>query len=664
MRARPFKATSNDEYALVKDTSDDFIDLRKILLLSPLLNRYGGAQSEGADGLSFKGSIFQTILDAKNGGAGERFRPLKDTDALINTDEHSSDNDQQSNSLIASSPVLGENDSSEVDKTPQELLAGLKNGASRDSWDKFNLILLKFLNNYIEQVKSKHNKSQKMENSSVATVNQSFYRELAGDRRQNRRSSLSVSGGENLATLNDRKSMNFLTFACMPKDANPTNNLTFNWSFGSKSLPETRDSAHEIEQSNYQSVVDKPTMIYVNENYTVNVILVRRLDTYSSLNPFQMSLLTLNVVVADQPYIAPSDNIATKDQARRTDGVLSTNETDPTSIRDPVIKSRYHHSQQNTLRPYQTSNNIQFANEFEVKPYNLGPLTLPDVALDERNWQEQIGNLLKCSITNSIGTSEVCYVKVNSAERLKSQSSSSEFAKWRMPSLAHKSLLIISIMIGCALIIFATLALLIGPYLKGLNLKHAGDVHGKDKTNMGQSTSSQKSSVMGLLGTGDSSTQGSSDDDSSARLNQLESMNKTSTQDRMTDLATARSVANGYHNHHSMREPSVNYDQPRGLQDSRLVYHHSVGTFNESPSDRPSTISGGAYGDYDYRAQRLALADNQTFDKKMGSESKPVAHASAGSRLLANLKLKSLSNRFKVDRISGEYQVDVFIKFF
>lgn len=640
IKTRPFKATANDEYSIVHETSGDFIDLRKILVVAPLLNRNLQGTEPHSD-MSFQGSIFQTILNEKRDKEEQeqdtiesnRNRVFKDKDALL----HSEDKNEN-NLLFVSNSQHHNNKSNEH---------SAQNIKLEDYWDKFNKILLKFLNNYVKQVKTD------LEQQIIETSNR-VNNKGSGNTRQNRRSSVLSSDQpsltENKSDWPDGSTRNLLTFACMAQDANPMSNLTFEWSFGSTNLPETSTGLESVESlnpevSSSEQESSKPLPIYVNENNTVQVNLVRRLDTKSILNPFQMSLLTLDVIVVESSFGQPRNQPLTRitRQVSHDNSILNRTLQNQ-SPGAPVIKKR-HQALYNSLKGNQNNNNnVQFAHDFDTKPFSLAPAT----ELTVKNWQEKIGNLLKCTATNQIGISDICLVKVNLAERLKSQASSSEFAKWRMPSLAQKSLLIISILIGCILIIFVTSALLFGPHIKGLNLsKRDGSGMCKEETNTGQSTSSQKSSVLGLLGNGDSSLQGSSDDDSSARLNHHENENRILHETRLLnntgDTSMNRATPNGYQHHNQLlRESNMNYDEPRGLQQdpSRLIYHPNQ--FNDMSRDTCEI--------HQYHHTEARLPTNQLSETMTSPDSKTLQE-SAGGRFLSNLNFKSLS-KFRVDRIS------------
>lgn len=641
---RPFRATNNDEYSMIRETSQDFIGLRKILIMSPMLNRQQQQQQQLStneqDELSFKGSIFQTILEDK--------RELKDKDALLHDDNHLDNNlnlnQHHQNSLFVS------NQSRLID-----LKQNLRSNTG-DSWDKFNSLLLTYLNNYMKQVKLNEEHSSSLEQS----------------KRQNRRSSLArnepgESNVPNVASYEPSTSnmnqndanynvliansipgdKNLLTFACLAQDGNPMNNLSFDWTFNSVSLPETEpirvptSAANNHQDDDLESMLaadSKPVLIYSNENSTLNIQLVRRLDTRTTLNPFQLSLLTLNVIVSNQA----------NREARQSDQIRPTRQTSQPH-RAPVIKNRYQ-SFYNNIKANQHAA-IRVAHEFDA-------IKLPShLELNEHNWQQQLGLILKCSVSNQIGTSNSCPAAINLQERLKSQASSSlyEFARWRMPSLAQKSLLIIGLMVSCMLVLFATFALLAGPYLKSLQLVTGGLVVGKrpdsgqskdDGTNTGQSTSSQKSSVLGLLGNGDSSFQGSSDDDSTGRLNHMD--NATMSAQR-ADLnlvgASGHSNEDNFANNANLdRRSMMNYDQPA----TRMIYQ--PGNLNEQLSSPGQLLTSAAYANhYD---QQLTSSANCTGELAQATDCTSTSRLGAASgRLLASLRFKSLS-KFKVDRIA------------
>lgn len=665
---KPAKATNHDEYAIVRETSEDFITLRKKLVLSPLLNRQSSRDEQGSE-LSFKDSIFQSILYDKGSQSdgGETLKSsssdqynrvalTKYRDALANLDTKSDTNNQLDNMLVVDGK-LRQNDGGH-------------------SWNRFNSLLLNFLNNYMKEVKIFEEQLliNNESNNLASNANQQLTRRSSSNQQSTNEGdgiSLAPKGSNELTGKENTR--NLITFACMAQDGNPMSNLTFDWSFGSTNLPETDEpfmsspANHAEQPKDRKDPLIKPQLVYVNDNYTLQVMLVRRLDTRSSLNPFQMSLLTLNIVVEPLASLGGPANRATRQSefspANRTSSLNNHSNLIP---RAPVIRGRQpaHYNSlkavanQNSIS---NNNNIQFARELEMRPYNLGAILQNGIDLNEENWQEQISNLLRCTVTNRIGTSEVCHARVNLAERLKSSTSaSSEFAKWRMPSLAHKSILIISITVGCMIVVFVTFALLISSYIKNLNLKGSGDLRCcKQETNTGQSASSQKSSVLGLLGNGDSSLQSSSDDDSSARLNHhhhhlqhnhahhhhaQDNLNLCQNRTRL-DLRDS-SLTSQTLTHSESRESSANYDQPRGLHEPPAVYHNSAG-FNERTPDR---VNNETLDSYNYRNELASVRLPMSQDSQiLNAPDLNNQNISTRGRLLANLK--SLS-KFKVDRIS------------
>lgn len=676
---RPMKNSAHYEYSIVRETSEDFIDLRKILVLAPLLNRHHRLQASDIKGtaknnnynnddlassesLSFRGSIFETILNDKQQEDKVSLQP-KDKDALLENSEGKSDIQQKNNLLL---PI--DNNTQQQNQLKQE-----KNNKSLDSWDKFNILLLKFLNNYIKQVKNYEKQTlDSVPNNFIVNRQTNSMKTSEGYRSQTTRRSSQDIYDKQTASSNkiDQPILaegvkNLLTFACMAQSGNPMSNLTFNWSFGATNLPETGGDAAQPIFDGYESFQAKPTLLYSNENHTLHVILVRRLDTGSSLNPFQMSLVTLNVIV-ERPTLGKQASDVAVEAVGQSGSVLpATNWTRPSTVARSRYHSFYNGPRANQLP--QASNNIRFTQEFEAKLNNVDDPAVVSIDLNEKGWQEQIGNILKCSVTNSIGTSEVCFTQINVAERLKSSSSSSsEYAKWRMPSLAQKSFLIISILIGCALIVFVASALLLGPHLKNFNLKHVDELSnaassGKDgTTNTGQSSSSQKSSELGLLGNGESSLHGSSsDEENSARLTHQHHLHQHQ-HDRSDEIIMARQndrlpssgltsqtvgpsnhLMNEYADKNQYNDCSSGYDRPRGM-------HTDKSSGSKLLNSNPDRLSGYCYRDEVY-------SDDQT--KNVATRAEQLdAHAtqqnSAGIRLLANLKFKSLSSKFKVDKIS------------
>lgn len=660
IRVKPLRATANDEYTLVRENSDDFINLRKTLVISPLFNGhltltgnslYG--QSELGE-LSLQGSIFQSILDDKKYAFTSNISGGDDKDTLIHTDD--TEMGSESNALPSHNNLKRPDSSSRM------------RANSGDAWNRFNALLLEFLNTYVRQVKNR-------QDSLIETPRKDSPR----DKRQNPRgSSRSADTTDRLSRADlevplypngqETATKNLLTFACMAQDGNPMGNLSFDWSFGSVSLPENPSERIDLESGRADGMNEGATygqsssskssaqLIYVNPNRTVSVMLIRRLDTHSVLSPFQMSLLTLSVMIDQRATEAPE---GVKRAKRNADGPYSSSSNDRYPAKAPVIRSRSYGV--NSGLNQQQNSNIQFANEFEARPTISSSY---QVNLDEYNWQDKLGSLLQCRVSNQIGTSDVCHVRVNLAERLKSLSSSeSEFARWRMPSLAQKSLLIVSILVGCALIVFSASALLIGPYLRGLSYKSSETVHESEENNTGQSTSSQKSSVLGLLTNGDSSLQGSSDEDSNGRSNHMDDNGPNNGSLQPLDLGESSLsgiVSNcGYrpasgHNHYqsgqTMRGAEnlmANYDKPRRLQDHLATYQN--GAFSEQTTDRVGNTSHHLNGLASGRDNnKIRYQHNSSASLAVDPTSRINSRPSTGFKLLASLKLKSLS-KFKVE---------------
>lgn len=707
---KPAKATNHDEYAVVKETSDDFINLRKKLILSPLLLRQSSKDDQSNE-LSFKDSIFQSILNDKGGNldGSDTMKPssseqygrvaqFRYKDALANLDFKSDINNQADNLLVTDSKPLQQNDGGHP-------------------WNKFNSLLLNFLNSYMKLIKSFEEQSLINNGPTADTINNINQQLSRRSSNQPTSDVGSLAGEKTTASVGfddqiaKESSRNLITFACMAQNGNPMSNLTFDWSFGSTNLPETDEQPmslsgiYSAELKDMKEPLIKPQLVYVNDNYTLQVLLVRRHDTKSSLSPFQMSLLTLNVVIEPlAPLSGPLSSSSTR-AIRQTEWSSQLNRTSPANNhsnlipRAPVIRSRQpsHYNalkasvSQNNINSNNHNNNIQFARELEMRPYNLGSVLPPGLDLNEENWQEQISNLLKCTVTNLIGTSDVCHARVNLVERMKSQKSSTsaltEFAKWRMPSLAHKSVLIISITVACILVIFGGFALLINSYLRNINLKSSDDLRCcKDETNTGQSTSSQKSSVLGLLGNGDSSLQSSSDDDSSARLNHhqhhhhhqhnhpnhnhaLDNQNQCQNRIRL-DLGdssmTSQTLMNSdnYLNQLSC-ESSANYDQPRGLHEPSAMYHTGAGlNYNERTPDR---VDNDTLDSFHYRDSSASVKSPISQDSQiLNATDLSNQSISTRGRLLApaysniintNKSLSPLDEYFRqrdIDPLTGE----------
>lgn len=649
--AKPFGASRNDEYSIVQQTSEDFINLRRALVLSPLFNRSPlGAQElfGGVPEIQFKGSIFHQILadKAKNSSSYNDFAgTIKES--LIQGDEKSELSNQADHA------------SASLRSSPQ------------DSWDRFNTLLLRFLNNYSRQVRAIGNDYpdgvQTTREFKSDTKDKQGRRSSRGEFSTNDDSTGATRSNEGLANTG---TANLLTFACMAKDGNPISNLSFSWMFGLNALPEVGNAENSLLPPDIQLtsgqptsssgglhlVPAKPVLLYANENSSLHVILVRRLDTRLSLSPFQLSLVTLNVVVGPSSGLTSRPMLSESEEAQT--------HLDKTAFtRAPVIKNRF----QPSLAAVKPDNlggnfdNIQFSNDFEMKSHSSFQSTPSAMlhGLTAFNWQEQLGNLLKCTITNQIGSSDVCHARVNIAQRSRGKATElSEYAKWRMPSLSNKSLLIISILLGCTLILFATTALLFGPQLRGLHSKKDAPEGGSEGTNTGQSTSSQKSSVLGLLGAGDSSLQASSDDDGSARLNNQDSntcgidLGSISVTGQLMAERASRPIQ-AYHLHQaeinsfSTQIKGSNYDRPRFALSQELHNCPQEGSFNEATPDRNLGHSADHYNRVVPSCQTTDMLTQSIRSSFNAKES----FSSAGSRLLANLGLKSLT-KFKVDRIS------------
>lgn len=635
-KTKPFGANANDEYELVRESSNDFVSLRKMLIMSPVLN--GGsrkASSPTNDELSFEGSVFQTLLDEKRGESSTKLptsREIGDKAASLVHEVELGD----SNTLAA----MYSHQSTRIEP----------NKIGGESWSGFNALLLRYLNNYMRQVKDYEVRSNKYDRLGAS------YRQLRDVKQQEGPAKADSSLPQPNSILGPTGSRSLLTFACLAQDANPMSNLTFDWLFGSTKLANTDgnfgsdlDPSSKIsrtlvgqEMPLYESNSSKPLLVYDNENFTIHVTLVRRHDTGSSLNPFKMSLLTVNVIVLPLGKSPMGSNLGSSSSSPKSleSGVpidYSGSSGSQNIPKTPMIKSRH---QPRATGQFDANSGVQFANDYgsEIRPIahdNRDSL----VQLNERNLLEQIDQSLKCTVTNQIGTSEVCHVRVNTAERLKTrQAASSEFANWRMPSLGHKSLLIICIFVGCGLVVFLASALFVSPYLRSLSMRKESTVNlgdrqqprqkltKHDNNNTGQSSCSQKSSMLGLLSNnGDSSLQGSSDDDSSARLNHLDANNGLSSHRDGLGLP----LAVNHQPHGSTQDRNIeaqhelNYDHPRAVKCSSTL------------DPKPDTM---------YSCQPAQPTNSVGTAKRVNQKSARIA-------LWRNLSFKSL-NKFKVDRIS------------
>lgn len=514
-----------------------------------------------------------------------------------------------------------------------------------DPWTKFNSILLDYMNNYMSLLREQENRLNKANRTAtsrdVRDIRSSF------STKQNRRSSQQST--TNMEDFIEGK--NLLTFACLAQDGNPLNNLTFDWFIGSKIIPENIDDYSTTEDINSkhprrslqatQVVNDQlgdistnnQIQIYSNENITVLMNVVKRHDTGHSLNPYKMSLLTVNVIIyptkTSRNLELQADPIVRHSVEQREASNYNEHVRSRSSMNGPKgIRDTKHHMR---ASGQDLNDGLQFANDYgvEIKSTTSKSYWNPLSELNEKVWLQQIDNSLKCKITNQIGKSDVCHVRVNIEERFRiRQEASSEFARWRMPSFGQKSLLIIGTLVCCALSIFAISALLISPYVRNFKTNkdeaqsranhQANNRHEQGST--GQSTCSQKSSMLGLLSSnGDSSIQGSSDDDNSARLHNRDGINQVNRQ-QLTDIG--RPISQVCYPHHL---------------DSRKL---------------------GNRGELDYDLPRSNLKYETTLNDTVRETIPPLQiqlsknHSTAPrNRLLGNLSFKSLT-KFKVDRIS------------
>lgn len=650
---KPFKATSQDEYSLaVRESSEDFIGLRKMLVVAPLARSAkllaGGGGYASLSGDSFRDSIFASILEQQEKSGKSSAMDLLAVDDASNglpSEEHA-------NSMASSSPM------------------GKQNGEG--SWEKFNSLLLRFLNNYQRQVRSTEEHRQQQQILRHSSVGRANLQQQQRDKRQNRRQSVgdehqvnridtitSTSLDEQLdAQQHPSVTKNLITFACLARDGNPMQNLTFEWSFNQARLPESHvfDS---ISSSKSRDTLDaRPSLLYANENQTLVINLIRRLDTKTSLNPFQLSLLTLDVSTGDLMPTPYGRNRPFKTRSAshyRVTRQASGPSTLPRPIAAPMIRSGA------------MSSGSGSGNEL---PLPFGG-QVNSIELSGDNWQEQLGQLLRCSISNQVGQSDSCPVQVNLQERARqraaaatsgsgSGSSLIEFAKWRFtPSLAHKSLLIVSVLIGCSLILFVTFTLLLNPHLKSLHLPAGRELSrrlsikssrtGRHQTEAGssvsgkvesgtQSTSSQKSSVLGLLGNGDSSLQDSSQASSSSTTN-------SNSDD---DLV-----------HHQMRHQVV----AGGALDTIISsnqYQQRLGPFQRHDQARMSHQATSSTmmmaPPYDRPKDRFSYHEQcNNHERSVDNAESPSLRATitTGSRLLSNLRQLS---KFKTNHQSNQRQ--------
>lgn len=651
-------ANKNEEYALVSESSDDFVDLRKLLVMSPLLSAgMLTRHQQSADKFSLSASLFGAMLEAaQTASANKKFsgRELETSSALIPNGADSKE-DATWNSLESNEP---------------NGLAAAAAERPQDAWTKFNGVLLKYLNDYSHlikldekrrlragagptmtdrrnQLEKRHEQLRRSSSSSRAPLNTDHSQPSApaanddlGAAADGRQPAAPSNRLEEEQTVR-RTSM--LTFACMAHEANPMSNLSFEWYFGAVRLAaasQTADFGDTAPDGAQTDQRPQETTIYSNANESLSIVLTRRLDSGAALSPFQVSFITVSVIAADEPQASSS---STQWPAPQSSGVPNNNSRAGTRNRS-FYQAANSGEQQSKRRAASASD-----------PGQREPAEIA-VEISEFNWRERLAQLLSCSVSNSVGTSDACYVRPldrNALRRRKlldelAGASSSQIAKWRMPSLAQKSVLIISLLIGCSLIVFATFALLLGPHLRGLPVVqkkrrldgerdhiHSGASTSSTATtakdqdqdqntiHTANSTSSQKSSVLGLLGNAaeqsfpsGSSSSGSGDDDSTNRLNhQLQA----SRADELT-----RTAAVG----------QFDYDLPRAAQSSstagrKLVYQPDAGTTSGEHQ------IGGCYENYRFHY------DSEQQRAKLNA-------SSTGNRILASLKSK-----FKVqDRIA------------
>lgn len=623
---RPSGLNTTSEYSVIIENSADFISLRRALLVSPMLDKIPLAHinsthshSNSRDEQSLEKSIFRSTIGTRPFG-----NELDEKSSL--TYDSDEDRNPHGRENIQNSPTSNEN----------------------DSWSRFNSILLNFLNNYSKLEANKlaqesRNSYKHIQTRQSSSVNDNDANHLdtsslvtVPSRIDDQRKAIAGSQPTKTTKIN-------LNFVCMAQEGNPVTNMTFDWWFGTMKLPKDFDAIHSSLSE------DKPLQIYSNANSTLIITLTRRLDTKTQLDPFRMSFVTISVL-----YVEDSSD---KDKVKSsTRSMRQTDSNKAIFTKAPVIKSRYQ-SLYNGLRanddhynPHQLSsvNNARNGHEFDDS-YRDSKIFSGDVDLNWFDWREKLGQLLRCTISNTVGTSDICYANIYTKQADSSQTESSyEYSKWNMPSIAQKSILILSLSIGCALIIFSIFALAVGPQLGSLQVYQKRNNNGAPKNDNSTNTdnsSSQKSSVTGLLG-GDNSLQSSSDDDTSARLDQLDlsvcltAKDPMTTQRRLIQDLTKINQSKGNNligglKAESSDSTTVDYDQPRDLKaQTRLIYRPEGSKLDLKAE---SFFTDKFYQD----SQEPCRGDG-----KMSQSS-----ATNGNRLLASLRLKPLG-RWNADKIS------------
>lgn len=796
-----------DEFATVRESDQDFIGLRRLLVLStssPLLP-----------------------FPVATGSADAASASLDETPTADNGDK--GDDPSVINNKLFALPVGGDSANSANDN--------VAHSSGTSQWDRFNGMLLKLLNNYVGQVRLSE-LALVHTSSDIGSIDSSTSRPVrasisgpddgSGDAAAdsdgksaaatNANADSNPNPNQHLSLGPTSETRNLLTFACMSRDGNPLTNLTFDWTFGSIKLQPTSAAADELSDEDEEQSAAKynSQVVYANKNNTVQIVFVRRFDSTTTGNlPFQVSLLTLNVILIERnnatdansnsdsnsnsnPYAIDtggSSSSSGKQRAaislllaqayRKQQQQLLTGlghnannrsarqrdnyDSDPNHLlgnerravsaaatgyelssssggggnnrlRAPIIKNRYQ-SFYNSLRAASNDHTGQSSGSHWMDSPERTPnpsrrlrsklavaatsfVGFVDDGLNESNWIDHINRLLKCTVSNPIGTSDVSYVRINAEERLKQQrqleqqlsneldphlngqSSTTlyEYAKWKMPLLAHKSLLIISVLIGCALIVFVTFALLLGPHLRAIQSmadskqsaaavisggtgnrtgRHLGGntlrtarsgsspdrkapsgPKGARSSSRSLSGSSQKSSVLGLFGgsgagkgtsrgssSGASNGQASSDDElasSAARLNHLLDRAAATVQRSRSHLQAT--TAGGYESPRAHLRPmsSNNNDLDHDDCFNKPIRHNGTSSDNNTAKrlNLDSSLSSASAS----TLSSSASPPQQSLSKRPRTGSRQRRGAIV-NRLLAGLKSRAWC-KLKIDRIA------------
>jgi len=746
--SRPSKASTNEEYAVVRETSDDYLALRRILLMSPLLNQrpssFGLGDSTLADHLAsrslaqtaqsptFEGSIFKQMLDeltpdglqlgrAPTGSGGQAsLHANGELGALAESTAGPSGAAQPATSgqqVMASSL--------------EQLGLNLRNNSGRP-WQRFNQLLLRFLNSYSSQLArpTSVEELQKGAGSGLGSLEgEKLGGQLGGQlgRREKRgpqaRAAQRVgsvaeeqeqSSGAGAPSGGGRRSApggphtalrsQYLTFACLAQDGNPLANLTFDWFFGPIRLPSLGQSSESSLRTGRQEQGDRqeleaPVLVHSSPNASLQILLARRLDTSAQLSPFQLSLLTLNVVLApsggsqagqqlekrdskwttqfsERParHAASSGHLASLENQQQTGSLLAqalASSLQATSVNNNINRRLPAASQPLVFEAAASQSSLGGGRK-QMRAAQLASLV---EQLDELNWEHQLGQLLGCSVSSQLGASDTCPALVNVAERsrrvasARASSSLYEFARWHMPSLAQKSLLIISLLVGCTLILFLTFALLLGPQLQLVRLamgapkspaaenggptgsaaarsapegnRSAARLDHAAISSTVMSSGSQKSSMLGLLGSGTSSNlsgsgsgtgagssfHGSSDDsdNSSTRLNQQQRATSgllDEREQRRSANLTSRKPQTLAHEHAAGQAVG-------GLGGPKLVYRPNKGAFK---------LVSDSYSSENNYNQSVVASGTLQGGKLASAWRHPFG--STGDRILASLRLR------------------------